>query len=123
MPMTHGGRASLVRHSERQAEIAAELRAQAPGLIHSDEATVVVLAGLLCRIELMNEFVYVNGLFDSRGAIRPVARLLASAENSALKAADSLGLNTRARSGLGLQAQGSPLDSYLAEKYGGGNGD
>lgn len=100
-----------------------ELRSAAPGLIESDEATVVVLAGLLARIEMMSAFVETHGLFDSRGAIRPVSRLLASAENSALKAADSLGLNTRSRSALGLQAQGSPLDTYLQERYGGGNGD
>jgi hypothetical protein len=116
--LKHGGRADLLRHSDRAQEIAAQLRLQAPGLVDADEATVVVLANLLSRIEMMNEYISVNGVFDKRGAVRPVARLVASAEANAFRAAASLGMTPKGRKALGIETKhGSALVDYLQERY------
>jgi hypothetical protein len=116
--LKHGGRADLLRHSERAEEIAAQLRLQAPALADADEPTIVVLASLLSRIEMMNHYVDTHGVFDKRGAVRPVARLLSSAEANAFRAAASLGMTPKGRKALGIETKrGSALGDYLQERY------
>jgi hypothetical protein len=116
--MKHGGRADLLRHSERSQDIAAQLRLQVPALTAADEPTLIVLANLLSRIELMNQYIDVHGLFDKRGGLRPVSRVLASAEASAFRAAAALGMTPKGRKALGIETNGgSALDAYLKQNY------
>ncbi len=121
LAVSHGGTVALWKLQPRVEVIAARLREGLPAQRGSDEATVLILAGLLARVESMQAYVEKNGVFDARGRVRPVMRILLSTETAALKAADSLGLNTRSRVALGLDAaQGSALTEYLKERYGAG---
>lgn len=116
---SHGGYASSWKLAPRAAEIAEGLRAIAPDASASNEPTLLILAGQLARLESVSLWLDEHGLFDARNRVRPAVKLLTGLEASALRAADSLGLNSRSRVALGLDAaQGTALSRYLEERYG-----
>jgi hypothetical protein len=117
--LVHGGRSAPWRYSERAEQIADALRPVVPAMNESDEVTLGLLSEQLARVETMSDFVARRGVFDARGRVRPVVKVLQTAENAAARLADSLGLNPRARVSLGLGAvQGSALAAYLTDRYG-----
>src|SRR5262245_28351281 len=93
------GNAAAVRHgahstlllAPRAEELADELRSVVPAVSDADEPMIRLLALILARIEVANDWLVEHGLFrDANGEPQPILRVLSTWENSAARIADRL---------------------------------
>lgn len=116
----HGGRVAVWKLQPRAQEIAEQLTELLPVRSPADAPTVDSLATVLVRLELLNDYLERNGLFDARGRPRPALKLLSSFENTAARLLAQLGCDPVSRAKLGLDTvrAGAALRAHLERNYG-----
>lgn len=124
---THGGYAAVSheRLGEKALAVFTALAADAPlrdgagELPAADAALVRLAAECLLRLEDIGQHLGEQGLFDRKGAVRPVVELEGRLRREAADHLDALGMSPRSRGRLGLDlartAEG--LDDYVARAY------
>jgi len=120
LALKHGATATL-RLAPRAAAIAEGLRAIVPARTESDEPSLRILALVLARVEVANEWLAENGLFRGKGEPQPILKVLSTWENTAARMADRLGLTPTSRAALGLdvaRARGEAARAHIASTYG-----
>jgi hypothetical protein len=116
----------MIRLAPRAAELADDLRAIVPAVSDADEPTIRLLALVLARVEVANEWLADRGLFlDGGPEIQPVIRSLSTWENTAARLLDRLGCTPTSRAALGLdlaRSRGELLRADLVDQYTDGDG-
>jgi phage terminase small subunit len=113
-PPKHGayaGRELIPLTSEKTAFVLRLLEGQAVMIGPADEVAVELLARNLAKIELIDRYLQVHGLFsDKEGTPQPVLRIYWQAMNAAMRQCDALGLTPSARVRLGLSLASAKHD-------------
>ncbi len=105
-PPTHGsysGRQLVPITKEKQLMVMGLLGGSATAIGPTDAVSVELLARNLAKIELIDRYLQVNGLFTKGGEPQPVLRIYWVAMNAAVRQCNDLGLTPKARLSMGLQ--------------------
>jgi Phage terminase, small subunit len=121
--LTHGAQ-SMIRLAPRAAELADDLRVVVPAVSDADEPTIRLLALVLARVEVANEWLAEHGIFKAwSDEVQPVLKVLSTWENTAARLCDRLGLTPTSRAALGLdlaRSRGELLRADLVDQYASG---
>lgn len=128
MARKSGAQAQPWRLAPRSLEIADTLRPLVPGYTESDEVQLRLLALVLCRLELAEQWLAERGsLFapGMKGDVFPVVRLMSSWESQASKLCGSLGLTPAARARIDADDASATtsraLEQHLRDSYSDGD--
>lgn len=119
-PPKHGaysGRELIPLTQEKGALIAGLMTGNVTAIGPTDAITVELLARNLAKIELIDRWLQVHGLFsDKEGTPQPVLRIYYQAVNAASRLCEALGLTPASRMRLGLvTAQAQDLAAKMQE--------
>lgn len=105
-PPKHGaysGSALVVVQKEKRVMIDGLLAGTEVAIGPADAIPLNLLARNLAKIEVIDRYLIVNGLFEGDGTPRPILKMYWQAVNSAARMCDQLGLTPSSRMRLGLQ--------------------
>lgn len=119
-PPTHGsysGAQLIPITQEKQLMVMELLGGTATAIGPTDAVSVELLARNLAKIELIDRYLQVNGLFTGDGEPQPVLRIYWVAMNAAVRQCNDLGLTPKARLSMGLQVAqaGKSLAELMAQ--------